>query len=130
MELQTYSQIIATTMPKGGPSNRVFISSSASSESYAEASRSGFLDLNLNAIIEKKVKEAVDAVLNAQGVVDFRKISLKQAEVEVFEYLKQCLARGSEAVNLFDISFGLRLPGEQVEKVMSLLSKSGKVKEL
>lgn len=128
MDYTTYNQIIALGIPASKTDPESINGPLAGS--FAESSRLGFLDLNLDAIIEKKVKEEIASVLNSQNIVEFRKIPLKNAKAEIHEFLESWLSAGKETINTFDISLGLRLPGDQVEKVMSLLSKKGHIKEI
>ena len=129
----TYDQIIASRMPLSEPgfesSNRVNYPGFLT-ESFAGSGRSSFLDLDLEAIIVKKVKEEIALLMDSQSMTQFRAISLKEAKVEIYNFLKKWLSEGKKNVNIFDISMSLRLPADQIGKVMSLLSKKGKIKEI
>lgn len=129
----TYDQIIALGMSLPEPEARFTdkISPAGSlTESFVGSDKFGFLGLDIEAMVEKKVKEEVALILGSQGAVQQRIIPLKEARAEVYNFLKKQLSEKKKTVNIFDISMSLHLPGNQIEKVMSSLSRKGKVKRI
>lgn len=76
--------------------------------------------------IQKELKEVKNLVRGMRGEIPERKISDAEAEKDSIRYIKQL---GKTKVSAFEISVGLNLPVEQVERVFDKLEREGKVRD-
>jgi len=77
--------------------------------------------------LQRDVNE-VKAIVKKIGLeVPERKVSDEEAERDLIRYVKQV---GKSETSSFEVSLGLNIPVEQVERIFDKLEKEGKIKDV
>lgn len=89
--------------------------------------KDGMADLrNEIEVLRKELIEVKNLVKEMRGDFPQRKISDEEAERDIIKYIKQL---GKPKVSAFEISVGLNLPVEQIEKIFDKFEKEGKMRD-
>ena len=62
--------------------------------------------------------------------LDFRDISDKEATQEISSFIVKKKEEGITKLSVLDFVLNLKIPAEQVEKILSKYEKDGKIKEI
>src|SRR3989344_1438508 len=93
-----------------------------------------FQQLNLNAmiesLIEQKVHEKINEMMEKRQTVEFRDVTMGEAKSLLSNFISQQHKVGIFQISLLDVVLALKLPPDQVEKIMDSFIKNKKIKEL
>lgn len=105
----------------------------APSKPYSSWTQEPYLfipESKLNELIDEKVSQKVNEILEQRKSIVFREITKAQAKNEISAFIKRRHQGDVFRVSILDIVLGLKLPSEQVEAVMESYKKQGKIKEV
>ena len=94
------------------------------------SSQASFHIFDIEEIIDRKVQEKLDTLLKEKTIMNFRAISETEALKEIKSFLLKKKAKGIFRVSVLDLILELKLPGEQVDNIMSKFIEGGSVKEI
>lgn len=84
----------------------------------------------INEIIDEKVNQKINEILEQKTSINFRKVSKSEAKEDIINFIRQRHEKGIFQVSILDIVLNLKLPAEQVEKIMDEFEKLKKIKEI
>ena len=87
-------------------------------------------DRHLDQLIDEKVENKIKEILERRKSFRFRKVNNTVAHKEMAMFLKEKHRKNIFKISILDIVLQLKLPPEQVEKVMDYFEKRGKAREI
>lgn len=80
--------------------------------------------------IDSRVDERLNELIKSEDFLSFRKLTDKQAKKEISDFILAQKSEGTTQLTIFDIVLKLKLPAQQVEKIMDGFEREKKVKEV
>ena len=84
----------------------------------------------LNELIDEKVSRKINEFLTQRQTIQFRKVADTQAQREISKYILSEQKVGNFKVNLLELVINLKLPAEQIEKIMDVFKGKGRLEEV
>lgn len=81
-------------------------------------------------IIDKRVDERINEILKSRRDFKFRKISDAKARKEISSFILEKKSESITKLSILDFVLSLRLPAEQVSKILDGFEKEKKIKEI
>ena len=81
-------------------------------------------------VIDKRVDERIAEILKGSGDFEFKKVSDSEAKEEISSFIKRKHDENVTQLSTLDFVLNLRLPAEQVERILERFEKEKKVKEI
>jgi len=80
--------------------------------------------------IEKRVDERINEILKSGGDFNLRELSDKKAKEEITSFILENKERGVKQLSTLDFVLNLKLPAEQVNRILEVFKKQKQLKEV
>lgn len=84
----------------------------------------------LKNLIDKRVDERINQIIGNNDVFDFKNISDNKAQKEISDFIISKREEGIIKLSTLDFVLNLKLPAEQIEKILGIFKSQHKIKEV